>query len=50
LGLEVLAGAAAYVLTLTMLHRDRFFVFWNFIKALRNPLRVDEIVQESSLL
>lgn len=36
-GLEVLAGAVAYVLALLLFHHDRFSVFWNFIGALRAP-------------
>jgi O-antigen/teichoic acid export membrane protein len=50
LGLEVLAGGATYILTLTMFYGERFFVFWNFVKTLRNPVRVSEITQESSFL
>jgi PST family polysaccharide transporter len=46
-GLEVLAGATAYVLTLTVFHHDRFSVFWNFIKALRDPNRVGTVVAET---
>jgi teichuronic acid exporter len=45
-GLEVLAGAAAYVLTLTVFHRDRFSVFWNFVRALRNPVGVNAVAGE----
>ena len=37
-GLEVAGGGAAYVLTLTVLHRDRLSVFWNFVQGLRNPV------------
>jgi O-antigen/teichoic acid export membrane protein len=46
-GVEVLAGGAAYILTLTVFHRDRFTVFWNFVKALRNPVRVNAVVEET---
>ena len=48
--LEVLAGGAAYVLTLTVFHRDRFFVFWNFVRALRDPLRVTAVVERTARL
>jgi PST family polysaccharide transporter len=48
--LEVLAGGAAYVLTLTVFHRDRFFVFWNFVRALRDPLRVNAVVGQTARL
>jgi O-antigen/teichoic acid export membrane protein len=44
-GVEVLAGGAIYVLTLTVFHRDRLSVFWNFVKALRDPVRVNAIVE-----
>jgi O-antigen/teichoic acid export membrane protein len=47
LGLEVLAGAAAYVLTLTMFHRDRLSAFWDFVRVMRNPIGVDAIVGET---
>jgi PST family polysaccharide transporter len=40
-GLEVAAGGAAYILTLTVFHRDRFFVFWNFVRTLRDPVRMN---------
>jgi teichuronic acid exporter len=49
-GLEVLAGGAAYVLTLTVFHRDRVFVFWNFVRALRDPLRVNAVVEQTARL
>jgi O-antigen/teichoic acid export membrane protein len=49
-GLEVVAGGAAYVLTLTVFHRDRFFVFWNFVRALRDPLRVNAAVEQTARL
>jgi O-antigen/teichoic acid export membrane protein len=48
--LEVLVGGAAYILTLTVFHRDRFSVFWNFVRALRDPIRVDAVVREASPL
>jgi PST family polysaccharide transporter len=47
-GLEVLTGGAAYVLTLTVFHRDRFSVFWNFVRALRKPAGVKVVVGETS--
>jgi O-antigen/teichoic acid export membrane protein len=37
LACEVLAGAAAYVFTLVLLHSDRLSVFWKFVKTLRDP-------------
>jgi teichuronic acid exporter len=43
-GIEVLAGGAAYALTLTVFHRDRLSVFWNFVKTLRDPARVNTVV------
>ena len=46
-GLEVLAGSAAYLITLTVLHGDRFFVFWNFVRAMRNPAGVNELVERA---
>jgi O-antigen/teichoic acid export membrane protein len=46
-GVEVLAGGAAYVITLTVFHRDRFSVFWNFVRELRNPVRVNAVVEET---
>jgi teichuronic acid exporter len=46
-GLEVLAGGAAYILTLTVFYRDRFSVFWNFMRALRNPVRVNAVAGET---
>jgi O-antigen/teichoic acid export membrane protein len=49
-GLEVLAGGAAYVLTLTAVHRARFFVFWNFFRALRDPVRVNTVVEGTGRL
>jgi len=45
--LEVLVGGAAYVLTLTVFHRDRFSVFWNFVRALRDPIRANAVVEET---
>jgi O-antigen/teichoic acid export membrane protein len=48
LGLEVLAGAAAYLTTLTLLHHDRLLLFWNFVKAMRQPGRIDSVVEEPS--
>jgi PST family polysaccharide transporter len=47
LGLEVLAGGAAYVLTLTVFHRDRFSVFWKFVRALRDPVRLNSVVEQT---
>jgi O-antigen/teichoic acid export membrane protein len=47
-GLEVLAGGAAYALTLAVFHRDRFSVFWDFIRALRNPVQVNAVVEETT--
>ena len=47
-GLEVFAGAAAYVLTLTLFHRDRASVFWNFIAAMRNQVGTGVAVEETS--
>jgi len=38
---EVLAGGSAYILALTAFHRDRLSVFWNFVKTLRDPVRVN---------
>jgi teichuronic acid exporter len=49
-GVEVLAGGAAYALTLTVFHRDRLGVFWNFVKALRDPVRVNAVVEETARL
>ena len=49
-GAEVLAGAAAYVLTLTVFHHDRLSVFWNFIRALRDPNRVSTVGGETARL
>jgi O-antigen/teichoic acid export membrane protein len=46
LGLEVFAGAAAYILTLTLFHGDRVLVFWNFVRTMRNPVRVNGVVEE----
>jgi PST family polysaccharide transporter len=46
LGAEVVAGGAAYILTLTVFHRERFTLFWNFVKAMRNPDRVNVAVEE----
>jgi PST family polysaccharide transporter len=42
LSLEVFAGAAAYTIALSLLHRDRLLLFWNFVKTLRqsNPRAV----------
>lgn len=48
LGAEVLAGGTAYIFTLTLLHRDRLSVFWNFVRALRDPSRVEPVAPESS--
>lgn len=47
-GAEVLTGGTAYILTLTLLHRDRLSVFWNFVKALRDPARAQPVASESS--
>ncbi len=47
-GAEVLVGGTAYILTLTLLHRDRLSVFWNFLKALRDPARVELVASESA--
>jgi len=44
-GIEALAGGGAYALTLTVFHRDRLSVFWNFVKALRDPVRVNTVVE-----
>jgi teichuronic acid exporter len=49
-GGEVVAGGAAYVLALTVFHRDRFTVFWNFVKALRDPVGVNAIAEETPRL
>lgn len=48
LGLEVLAGGAAYVLTLIVFHRNRLLVFWNFAMALRKPVQTNAVVEEPS--
>lgn len=48
LGVEIFAGGAAYILTLMVFHRDRFFVFWNFVRALRNPVEVNTSVDVAS--
>lgn len=45
LGLEVLAGGAAYILTLTVLHRDRFSMFWKFVRSLRKRAQTDAVVE-----
>jgi PST family polysaccharide transporter len=47
LALEVLVGGVAYTLSLTMFHRDRSKAFWNFVRAMRNPVRVNSIVEEA---
>jgi O-antigen/teichoic acid export membrane protein len=44
-GLEVLAGGAAYILSLILIHGDRFMVFWNFFQAMRNPVPLNTDVQ-----
>jgi O-antigen/teichoic acid export membrane protein len=49
-GIEVLAGGTAYVLTLTGFHRYRFSVFWNFVRALRDPVRMNAVVKETAPL
>jgi PST family polysaccharide transporter len=48
--LEVLAGGSAYALTLRAFYRDRLSVFWNFVRALRNPVRVNAVVEETAQL
>ena len=48
LALEIVCGLAAYVIALTVLHRQRFSVFWNFVRALRNPVPTKAIVEEIS--
>jgi teichuronic acid exporter len=45
---EVLAGGSTYILTLTVFHRDRLSVFWNFVKTLRDPVRGNTPVGEIS--
>jgi len=47
LGAEIVVGGLAYILTLTAFHRERFAVFWNFVKALRNPARTTAAVEET---
>jgi teichuronic acid exporter len=47
LGLEIVAGGAAYILTLTMLHRDRFHQFQNLIKTMRSPVPGNAVTEES---
>jgi len=47
LGLEVLTGAAAYILTLMLFHGDRIFVFWNFVRAMRNPVPANNAIEET---
>ena len=44
-GGEVLAGCAAYLITVLLVHGNRFFVFWNFIRAMRNAAGENEIVE-----
>jgi PST family polysaccharide transporter len=48
--IEVLAGGAAYVLTLIVVHRDRFSAFWNFFRALRDPVRANAVVEATARL
>jgi O-antigen/teichoic acid export membrane protein len=38
---EVLTGGSAYILALMVFHRERLSVFWNFLKTLRDPVRVN---------
>jgi PST family polysaccharide transporter len=44
-GLEVLVGGVAYLLTLIVFYRDRFSVFWKFAWALRDPVRVNAVIE-----
>ena len=42
---EVIAGSAAYALTMTVFHRERLAAFWNFVSALRNPVPLSAVVE-----
>lgn len=46
--LEIIAGSSAYVLSLMVFHRDRFSVFWNFVRGSRNPVQMNVVVEEIS--
>jgi len=48
LGIEIVVGSAVYVLALTIFHRDRLYAFLNLVRALRDPVRVNAVVGETS--
>jgi PST family polysaccharide transporter len=47
LAAEVVAGGLAYIVTLTLFHRERFAIFWKFVKALRTPASVNVVAEET---